>query len=64
MWPKANISLPVTQSGNASLAALNEPRPVPITNQTMAEKPKKTAAVPAGMSSSLANMYLNMFCLH
>src|SRR3569832_534478 len=35
MCPKEKISTPVTKSGNASLAALNEPRPVPITNQKL-----------------------------
>jgi hypothetical protein len=61
MCPKAKYSLPVTKSGNASFAALNEPNPVPITNQTMAENPKKTAAEPDGMSSFLANRYLSMY---
>ncbi len=40
MWPNDTNSMPWTKSGKASLAALNAPRPVPITNQTMAEKPK------------------------
>jgi hypothetical protein len=60
MCPKEKYSLPVTKSGNASLAALKEPNPVPITNHSIAENPKKTAAEPAGMSSFLANKYFNM----
>src|SRR3569832_2373472 len=59
MCPKEKISTPVTKSGNASLAALNEPRPVPITNQKIAEKPKYIVAVPGGISSFLAKRYLS-----
>src|SRR3569833_1879895 len=59
MCPKEKISTPVTKSGNASLAALNEPRPVPITNQKIAEKPKYIVAVPGGISSCLAKRYLS-----
>jgi hypothetical protein len=60
IWPNANISEPVTKSGKASFAALNDPNPVPITNHKMEEKPKYTAAVPGGMSSFLAVKYLSM----
>src|ERR1700690_2621253 len=40
MWPNETNSSPWTKSGNASLAALNAPSPVPITNHTIDEKPK------------------------
>src|SRR5450759_562794 len=40
MWPNETNSRPWTKSGKASLVALNAPKPVPMTNQTMDEKPK------------------------
>jgi hypothetical protein len=55
--------LPVTKSGNANLAALKEPNPVPITKQTIEENPKNNAEEPAGISSFLANRYLSILPL-
>jgi hypothetical protein len=60
MCPNENSIDPVTKSGNASLAALNEPRPVPMTNHIIEDTPKYTAAVPGGISSFFANRYFNM----
>ncbi len=60
MWPNEKNSLPMTKSGNANLAALKEPSPVPITNQIIAEIPKYTDAAPCGMSSLFAKRYFNM----
>src|SRR6266481_5215417 len=59
--PNAKNSFPVTKSGNASLAALNDPNPVPITNQTIDENPKNNAEEPLGISSFLPKKYLSIF---